>query len=328
MKKKVFCAMVLCMGLFSSCDKEDIGFEEPIVPPIEEPGEGDIPELPSTNDLIRVKIDNDIMAIVGSNAWVDIAYGNNKYVAVGYSGSIAYSTDGVNWTLISLGNTDWYSVAFGNGKFMAVGTNGYVTSSTDGVNFTTPTQPNGDRNYRSVVFGDGKFVILQEGGTYSFVSTNGTTFDNFGQIFNSSSSHSNIIGYGNGKFIAFGASNSVGCYVNTSTDGYTWKRKEDCQQLHIDDIDGIAYGNNKFVAVAGFYRITSSDGENWSTHKVCTENYDYLNRITFIDGYYIACGSDNDNKEGVIYITPDGENWVKNETNDLGVLNSLCPIIK
>lgn len=36
MKKKVFYLMVLCMGLFSSCDKDNIGFEEPIVPPIEE----------------------------------------------------------------------------------------------------------------------------------------------------------------------------------------------------------------------------------------------------------------------------------------------------
>lgn len=36
MKKKVFYLMVLCMRLFSSCDKDNIGFEEPIVPPIEE----------------------------------------------------------------------------------------------------------------------------------------------------------------------------------------------------------------------------------------------------------------------------------------------------
>lgn len=73
MKKKVFYVMALCMGLFSSCDKEDIVFEEPIVPPIEEPEKPSV--MPSTDDLIRVKIYDDIMAIIGSNNWRSIAYG-------------------------------------------------------------------------------------------------------------------------------------------------------------------------------------------------------------------------------------------------------------
>ena len=96
MKKKVFCMMVLCIGLLSSCDKDDIGFEEPIVPPIEEPEKPSV--IPSTDDLIRVKIDDDIMAIVGSSDWKSVTYGNGKYVVVGTGGHTSTSVDGINWT--------------------------------------------------------------------------------------------------------------------------------------------------------------------------------------------------------------------------------------
>ena len=38
------------------------------------------------------------MAVVGTNSWNAIAYGNGKYVAVGSSGYVTTSTDGINWT--------------------------------------------------------------------------------------------------------------------------------------------------------------------------------------------------------------------------------------
>ena len=58
-----------------------------------------------------------------------IAWGNNKFVAVGEFGLTAYSTDnGATWTTVlnnSLGETNNISsIAFGNGKFVAGGQNG------------------------------------------------------------------------------------------------------------------------------------------------------------------------------------------------------------
>ena len=38
------------------------------------------------------------MAVVGTNNWNAIAYGNGKYVAVGASGYVTTSTDGKTWT--------------------------------------------------------------------------------------------------------------------------------------------------------------------------------------------------------------------------------------
>ena len=39
-----------------------------------------------------------------------------------------------------VGTNGWNAIAYGNGKYVAVGANGYVTTSTDGVNWTTPKQ--------------------------------------------------------------------------------------------------------------------------------------------------------------------------------------------
>jgi hypothetical protein len=37
----------------------------------------------------------------GTSSIFDIAYGNNRFVAVGQSGKMAYSTNGSSWTAIS-----------------------------------------------------------------------------------------------------------------------------------------------------------------------------------------------------------------------------------
>ena len=77
-----------------------------------------------------------------------IAYGDNRFVAVGDRGKMAYSTDGVNWTAIS-DSTVWNytnngttfpvginAIAYGNGRFVAVGQIGKMAYSADGINWT------------------------------------------------------------------------------------------------------------------------------------------------------------------------------------------------
>jgi hypothetical protein len=59
-----------------------------------------------------------------------VAFGNNRFVAVGDSGQIAYSADGATWTAVTttgFGTTnddDIFAVAYGNGRFVAVGEDG------------------------------------------------------------------------------------------------------------------------------------------------------------------------------------------------------------
>jgi hypothetical protein len=69
-----------------------------------------------------------------------ITYGNNQFVAVGSSGTIRTSPDGVSWTVRTSGTNDaldalrvLYSITYGNNQFVAVGSSGTIRTSPDGV---------------------------------------------------------------------------------------------------------------------------------------------------------------------------------------------------
>jgi hypothetical protein len=66
----------------------------------------------------------------GFNGINGIAWGGDKFVAVGGDGKMAYSTDGVNWTKTEPPRDAFENlygvngIAWGNGKFVAVGNDG------------------------------------------------------------------------------------------------------------------------------------------------------------------------------------------------------------
>jgi hypothetical protein len=66
-----------------------------------------------------------------------IAWGGNKLVAVGTSGTIASSADGITWSLITYGTTRLNAVTYAGDQFIAVGDGGLVITSPNGVNWTT-----------------------------------------------------------------------------------------------------------------------------------------------------------------------------------------------
>jgi len=104
-----------------------------------------------------------------------IIYANNKFFAVGAESKMATSTDGVNWTPVSLSAfTNEYgralainAIAYGNGKFVAGGVGSglggaTIATSTDG---TTWTAVDGDKLFSiftesitTIAYGNGTFV--------------------------------------------------------------------------------------------------------------------------------------------------------------------------
>jgi hypothetical protein len=98
----------------------------------------------------------------------DICFGNNifvasgHYVAGGYNGWTAYSTDGVNFTAAAFsGETGIAGVAFGNGEFCCVGQSGKVYASGDGKTWTYIGRT-GAAALNNVVFnGVDKFVAAE-----------------------------------------------------------------------------------------------------------------------------------------------------------------------
>jgi len=94
-----------------------------------------------------------------------VAYGNDRFVAVGENGVALTSRDGVTWAKASTGVSGrLQNVTFGNGLFVAIGFTGEIVTSPDGANWTS--RESGTRVWlRGITFGGGLFVASGEAGT-------------------------------------------------------------------------------------------------------------------------------------------------------------------
>ena len=174
---------------------------------------------------------------IGRDDILSVTYGNGMFVAVGKSGSIVTSTDGITWTKqTSPVSSTLIAVTYGNGMFVAVGESGSIVTSTDGITWTKQTLK--DRSIlNAVTYGNGMFVAVGEN-NLSVRSTDGITWT-------SSSTPDRIlksITYGNGMFVAVGYTRGIA----TSTDGKTWTSQTSPVST---DFKSVTYGNGMFVAV-------------------------------------------------------------------------------
>ena len=94
------------------------------------------------------------------------ATGNGMYVRVGgFSSDVFFSQNGSRWACHNSGiQNSLYSVAFGHDRFVAVGNEGVVITSTDGIHWK-PSKAQTDDRLRSIVFAKGRFVAVGYGGT-------------------------------------------------------------------------------------------------------------------------------------------------------------------
>ena len=99
---------------------------------------------------------------ISSSYFYDIAYGNGKYVVVGYQSYIAvltndFKVESYKWIKDTIDDC-WKSIILGNGKFAVVGDR-YASSSADGINWTPVKQESGI----GVTYGNGKYVSVGNG---------------------------------------------------------------------------------------------------------------------------------------------------------------------
>lgn len=197
------------------------------------------------------------------STFTGMTYGGGKFVGVstpmsGVSYS-ATSADGLSWSIKTMPAGVWWDVAFGNGRFVAIDAAERAPRtavSTDGIAWSAQVA---NVRLKSVAFGNGRFVASTwDTSNRVSVSTDGVTW----------SSHTlpaSLIGkvsFANGRFILMGGTTAL-----VSVDGVTWTKST----LPIDmrSSPPVAYGNGKYMAVAGFngagMSVTSTDGVNWST---------------------------------------------------------------
>jgi len=220
--------------------------------------------IPTALSWIRLQAD------ITRGGFNSVAWGNNKFVAVGEVGKIIYSSDGINWTAASNSPFDTTissairKVIWADNRFVAIGRHSgsnwaaEIAASADGItwNKLTPVFNTTYAGAGDVAYGGGTFVLASGSDNPLFYSTDAinwtkVTQTNFGGGDNVSSVYS--IAYGNGKFVAAGRKGN-NAYIEVSEDGISWT-VNDTHFSSSNTAIGVTYRNGTFVAVG------SNDGE-------------------------------------------------------------------
>ena len=200
--------------------------------------------------------------------WYSVCYGDGKFVAVASDiDTGAYSTDGINWTSMTMpsGSSFWGSVCYGNGKFVAVSYGGTVENnaaySTDGINWIETGIPI-FLSSPQVCYGDGKFVVIDSDGNSTFnisYSINGIDWNSFELLVDTHDIIQCYICYGQGKFVIVFLGGSISTYlIDSLGDGDIESYK--CPQISMPANgywSSVCYGDGNFVAVCGASNISA-----------------------------------------------------------------------
>jgi len=167
--------------------------------------------------------DNDVRIVItettndSTNAVKTFTYSgvgaSGRYVAMSTDSNAAYTSDGDNWTAITLPvSGDWRSLESGNNRFVAVRYNSaQAISSLDGINWTVRALP-ASRQWTSVTYGPGLFVAIAENLNSAAISYNGTTWTTTNSLptFGDSSFNQWVdIAYGRLRFVAIANTTNI-----------------------------------------------------------------------------------------------------------------------
>jgi hypothetical protein len=230
-----------------------------------------------------------------------------KFVAVGRSGTIISSSDGITWTSRTSGTSNTLEgVTYGISTFVAVGASGAILTSTDnGTTWTSRTSGTSNNLHRGT-YGNSTFVTVGASGTI-LTSSDGITWTS------RTSGTSNIlwaVTHVNSTFLTVGDNGTI----LTSDNGTVWTSRTSGTT---EDLWEATYGNSKFMTVGDNGTIlTSLDGTTWDNRTSGTTNQ--LFGVTYGNGIFVVVGPD-----GYIYTTSDG-NSLTSRTS--GISNDMWGI--
>ena len=242
-----------------------------------------------------------------------VAYGNDRFIAVGDRGTILISSDGFAW-LEQIELTNFFStITFGNGIFAASGSEG-ISTSVDGISWTRRMAPRvNELAYLNELFvGVGNSMIFSSRDGVSWTATPIET-----QAF----ARLTGVTYARGMFVVVGTEPSYepepppAAVVLISTNGSDWISRDPGM---LSSPYKIAFGNEVFVSVGAGGRIWSSpDAMTWTEAATGSASKAFWD-LGFADGLFVAVGDPS-----AIYTSNDGQLWTLRTTNIFSSFQSV-----
>jgi photosystem II stability/assembly factor-like uncharacterized protein len=202
----------------------------------------------------------------------DVAFGNGRFVAVGYRGAL-HSADGVAWSKpTAVGGVSWRRVEFAAGKFVAIGAPGragtppgWRATSVDGEGWDP--QPLADDGVpHALAYGGGRFVVVGENGLCE-TSDDGIEWQRRA-LPEGAGSLTDLVWTGR-EFLA-----SDGRATFRSADGAEWT-KFDARMPSRS-----CFGGGRFVGCSAGRFSTSSDARTWTP--VDTAHRQQVTKIIYV----------------------------------------------
>jgi hypothetical protein len=300
---KRFFLIIILICVFSTCRTEN-----------DDNQENDLSKIPE--DILWEIVIN---SPFGDYTVDPLAFHNGMFIAAAYNYSnndshtkMAYSTDGVIWTLCQTDNdflpgvTD---IAYGNGKFVAScsfgkdGTFSQIGYSANGINWNFyDSTIFKTSSIQSITFGKDKFIVGDHYGKLAY-SDDGITWI---EIKNTPFDNSMIyhLAYGNNIFVLGTQDGKFGY----SIDGISWNIVNELI-FGGGSIFELKFVNDHFIASCGNEITYSSDGISWEKRKpisVFSSKYDSINAIAYGENMFLL-----GTHEGNIAFSKDLLNWKK-----------------
>ena len=274
--------------------------------------------FPTANILFDAVFGNNTFVAVGyspsANNLSGVTFGNNTFVAVGDSGSIVRSTDnGTSWDNATTDNStanNLSGVTFGNNTFVGVGSSGNIVRSTDnGTSWDNATTDNSTANNLSgVTFGNNTFVGVGSSGNIVRSTDNGTSWDN-ATTDNSTANNLSGVTFGNNTFVAVGDTGNI---VRSTDNGTSW---DNATSPTANNLSGVTFGNNTFVGVGSSGNIVRSTDNGSSFSTVTSPTSNNLFKVAFGNNTFVAVGSSGN----IVRSTDNGTSW-ENTTDSNSML--------
>lgn len=225
--------------------------------------------------------------------WGGITYGNDKFIAAPQrEQSIAYSTDGINWTkseIVSDSKKTFWRCIYGKNKYIVITGGGDSGSSffysTDGISWTETSSGISGYRWYDICASEDKYVVCNYGDSSSGSKTSIYSTDGINWTTSSSLSMRSwtTVCYADGKYIAT-CDNWGG--VAYSTDGIVWSDI----YFNIDNLltyyqwSCSIYAAGLFLVSAWRDRLIgySKDCINWKFIKMNSEYFDILYNGTIL----------------------------------------------